>query len=58
LTIDSTKMSSINSSTAAVLTTAANIAGLADDTGMAIFVTGAGTAAAGLKVILYYCTIL
>jgi hypothetical protein len=27
---------------------------LADDTGLAVFVTGAGTGAAGLKLVLYY----
>jgi hypothetical protein len=58
LSIDSTRMSSVGSTTGAVLTTAANTAGLSDDTGMGIFVTGAGTGAAGLKLILYYCAIL
>jgi hypothetical protein len=58
LSIDSTRMSSVASTTGAVLTTAANTAGLSDDTGMAFFVTGAGAGAAGLKVILYYCVVL
>jgi hypothetical protein len=58
LSIDSTRMSSVASTTGSVLTTAANTAGLSDDTGMGIFVTGAGTGAAGAKVILYYCVIL
>ena len=56
LTIDATKPSSVTSAASAVLTTTASTNGLADDTGLAFFVTGAGTGAAGLKVIIYYIT--
>ena len=56
LTIDATKNSSVGSATAAVLTTAANSTGLADDTGLAVFVTTPGTSAAGLKLYIYYTT--
>lgn len=55
VTIDASRTSSIGSTTTSVLTTAAGTTGLADDTGLAVFVTGAGTGAAGLKLIIYYC---
>ena len=56
LTIDATRPSSVGSAVSAVLTNAAGTVGLADDTGLAFFVTGAGTSAAGLKVVIYYAT--
>jgi sugar lactone lactonase YvrE len=36
------------------MTNAAGTVGLDDDTGLAVFVTGAGTGAAGLKIVVYY----
>jgi hypothetical protein len=46
----------VGSAASAVMTNAAGTVGLADDTGLAFFVTGAGTGAAGLKVVIYYTT--
>ena len=55
LTIASTKQSSCESgNTAYALTTAASTTGIADDSGFAVFITGAGTGSAGLKLNLYY----
>ena len=54
LTIDATRPSSVSSAVSAVITNAAGTVGLADDTGLAFFVTGAGTGAAVLKVVIYY----
>jgi hypothetical protein len=57
LRIDATRSSSVGSATDDVITAAANSTGLADDTGLAIFVSSAGTGAAGLKLVIYYCIV-
>jgi hypothetical protein len=54
LTIDENRPSSVGSLVPAVLTTAASTTGLADDTGLAVFITSAGTGSAGLKIFIYY----
>jgi hypothetical protein len=57
LRIDATRSSSIGSATAAVLSADVTTTGLLDDSGLALFVTSAGTGASGLKVILYYSVV-
>jgi hypothetical protein len=54
LTIDSTRMSSVGSATAAVINTTVNATGLSDDSDLAFFITAAGTGAAGCKLLIYY----
>jgi hypothetical protein len=56
LTIDANQSSSVGSATNATITSQANT-GLVDNTGLAIFVTGAGTGASGAKVIIYYTVV-
>jgi hypothetical protein len=54
LRVDATRSSSVGSATDDVITAAANSTGLADDTGLSVFITSAGTGAAGLKLVIYY----
>jgi hypothetical protein len=53
LTIDANRPSSILSTNVSAITTTIPLS-IADDTGLAFFITGAGTGAAGLKVVIYY----
>jgi hypothetical protein len=53
LTIDANRPSSILSTNVSAITTTIPLS-IADDTGLAFFITGAGTGAAGLKVVMYY----
>jgi hypothetical protein len=55
LTLATSRFSSVEAgNTAYALTTAASTTGYSDDQGFAIFVSNAGTSAAGLKVMVYY----
>ena len=57
LTIEATKFCNVSNATISnALTVAANTTGLADDTGISLFCTGAGTGATGLKVTIFYTT--
>jgi hypothetical protein len=53
LTIDANQSSSVGSTTSATITSAANT-GLVDNSGISVFIIGAGSGAAGCKLLVYY----
>jgi hypothetical protein len=56
LTIDANQSSSVGSATSATITSAANT-GLVDNSGLSVFIIGAGSGAAGCKLLIYYCAV-